>query len=148
MKNCFLLTVAWLIILVKLAFANTASIGREKVNVRKNPSLKAEVVYQAHLGYPVEVAETKGDWVKIRDWQGKVGWVNRSLINQKIHTAVILPDRVNIRKGPGMKHPVVTQVRCGQVFKIFQADKEWIKIGYYVENEDIGWIRKDCVWGE
>lgn len=148
MKNSFLLTVTWLIILMTPAFASTAIIGQEKVNVRQAPSSKAEVLYQAHLGYPVEVAGKKGEWVQIRDWQDKVGWVNRSLINEKVHTAVILPDRVNIRKGPGVKHPVVSQVKCGQVFKIFQEQKEWAKIGYYVENEVIGWIRKDLVWGE
>lgn len=148
MKNNFLPAAAWLLILMAPAWASTASIGQEKVNVRKAPSLKAEVLFQAHLGYPVELAETQGKWVKIKDWQDKVGWVYQSLINKEVHTAVILPERVNLRKGPGMQYPVVSQAKCGQVYKIFQVEKEWVKIGYYVENQAIGWIRKDLVWGE
>lgn len=148
MKNIFFPAAAWLIILWAPAWASTASIGQDKVNVRKAPSLKAEVLYQAHLGYPVEVEETQGKWVKVKDWQDKVGWVYASLINKKVQTAVILPERVNIRKGPGLDHPVVTTAACGQVFKIFQEQKGWVKIGYYVENQVIGWIRKDLVWGK
>jgi SH3-like domain-containing protein len=148
MKNIFFLTATWLILLIMPAWAATGSIGQEKVKVRKYPSLKAEVLYQAHLGYPVQVVGAKGDWVQIKDWQDKVGWVYASLVNKKVHTAVIVPDLVNIRKGPGRNQPVVAQVKCGEVFKIFQEQKEWVKIGYYVENQVLGWIHKDLVWGE
>uniref|UniRef100_A0A7V6DPP2 Peptide-binding protein n=1 Tax=Desulfobacca acetoxidans TaxID=60893 RepID=A0A7V6DPP2_9BACT len=148
MKNTFLLTGTWLIILLVPAWATTASIGQDKVNVRKAPNLKAEVIFQAHLGYPVELEKTQGQWVQIKDWQNNEGWVHRSLINQNIQTAVIVPEEVNVRKGPGLHYPVVTQVKCGEVYKIFNAKKGWVQIGYYVENQEIGWIRKDLVWGE
>ncbi len=73
MKNTFFLTATWLILLMVPAWASTASIGQDKVNVRKAPSLKSEVVFQAHLGYPVELEKTQGDWVQIKDWQDKTG---------------------------------------------------------------------------
>jgi uncharacterized protein YgiM (DUF1202 family) len=148
MKNRFFLTVTWLLLLIVPAWASTASIGQEKVNVRKSPNLKAEVLFQAHLGYPVELEKTKGDWVQIKDWQDKVGWVYRPLINKNVQTAVIVPERVNVRKGPGLSYSVVSQAECGEVYKIFKEQKGWVKIGYYVENQELGWIRKDLVWGE
>jgi SH3-like domain-containing protein len=148
MKNTFFLTVTWLIILMVPGWASAACIGQEKVNIRKAPNLKAEVIFQAHLGYPVALEQTKGDWVQIKDWQNKVGWVNRSLINKNIHTAVVVPEQVNVRKGPGLNYPVVAQVKSGQVYKIFKEQNGWIRIGYYVENQELGWIRKDFVWGE
>jgi uncharacterized protein YgiM (DUF1202 family) len=148
MKNTFFLTVTWLILLTVPAWASTASIGQDKVNVRKAPSLKSEVIFQAHLGYPVELEKTKGKWVQIKDWQDNTGWVYRPLVNRKIQTAVVVPEQVNVRKGPGLGYPVVTQVECGEVYKIFKEKKGWVQVGYYVENQEIGWIRKDLVWGE
>jgi uncharacterized protein YgiM (DUF1202 family) len=148
MKKTFFFAATWLIILVVPGWASTASIGKAKVNVRSKPSLKSEVLFQAHLGYPVEVEKTKGKWVQIRDWQDNVGWVYRPLINKKVHTAVVLPEKVNIRKGPGLKHGVVGQAESGEVYKIFKEKQGWVKVGYYLENQVIGWIRNDLVWGE
>jgi uncharacterized protein YgiM (DUF1202 family) len=148
MKNTFFLTATWLIILMVPAWASAACIGQDKVNVRKAPNLKSEVVFQAHLGYPVELEKAKGKWVLIKDWQDKTGWVYSSLVNKKIQTAVVVPDQVKVRKGPGLNFPVVTQVESGQVYKIFKEKKGWVQVGYYVENQEIGWIRNDLVWGE
>jgi len=148
MKNTFGFLVTWLIILTAPVWASTASIKKDKVNVRSAPRLKSDVLFQAHLGYPVEVATTKGKWAKIKDWQGNVGWVYRPLISRKVHTAVIMPERVNIRKGPGLRYGVVAQAECGEVYKVFKKKNGWVKVGYYLENQQVGWIRHDLVWGE
>lgn len=148
MKKIFFFAATWLIMLLVPCWASTASIGKSKVNVRSKPSLKSEVLFQAHLGYPVEVEKTKGKWVQIRDWQDNVGWVYRPLVNKKIHTAVVLPEKVNIRKGPGLRYRVVGQAESGEVYKIFQEKRGWVRVGYYLENQVIGWIRNDLVWGE
>jgi len=148
MKNTFGFLVTWLIILSAPVWASTASIKKDKVNVRSAPSLKSDVLFQAHLGYPVEIAQTKGRWVKIKDWQDNVGWVYRPLISQKVKTAVIKPELVNIRKGPGLKYGVVGQAESGEVYKVFKKKNGWVKVGYYLENQQVGWVRHDLVWGE
>lgn len=148
MRTLFSLVATWLVILTVPLWASMASIGKEKVNVRSAPNHEAEVLFQAHLGYPVELSKTKGNWVQIKDWQENVGWIFRPLVNQKVRTAVVLPDRVNIRKGPGLKYQVTTQAKGGEVYKILEENKSWVRIGYYLENEEVGWIRKDMVWGE
>jgi SH3-like domain-containing protein len=148
MRKTFWLLVAWLLILAAPVWASTGSIKKDKVNVRSAPSLKSDVLFQAHLGYPVEVAQTKGKWVKIKDWQDNVGWVYRPLISKKVHTAVIMPEKVNIRKGPGKKYRVVAQGECGEVYKVFKKKDGWVKVGYYLENQQVGWVRHDLLWGE
>jgi hypothetical protein len=40
------------------------------------------------------------------------------------------------------------QVSKGEIYKIFDEKAEWVKVGYYLENEVIGWIREDLVWGD
>ena len=148
MKTTSFFIIAWLIILTVPLWGSTASIDKDKVNVRSTPSLKADVLFQAHLGYPVELKKTQGEWVQIEDWQGNVGWVYKPLINQKIHTAVVVPDKVNVRKGPSLKYPVVAKAESGEVYKVFKKKNGWVQVGYYLENQKVGWIRKDMVWGE
>ncbi|MBU4354976.1 MAG: SH3 domain-containing protein, partial [Proteobacteria bacterium] len=63
-------------------------------------------------------------------------------------TAVILVEEANIRKGPSLRKPVVMQASKGEIYKIFDEKGEWVKVGYYLENEVIGWIRQDLVWGD
>jgi SH3-like domain-containing protein len=125
-----------------------ASIAKKNVNVRNAPSTSADILFQAHFGYPVEVQKTKGSWVQIRDWEGNTGWVYYPLINRKVQTVLVVPDRVNIRKGPGLKYKVVEQAEGGMIYKLFEEKGKWVKIGYYLENEEIGWVRSDMVWGE
>jgi uncharacterized protein YgiM (DUF1202 family) len=122
------------------------SIGREKVNVRSGPGLNSDVLFQAHLGYPLQVTERRGDWVRFTDWMGNRGWVYRPLLSD-IQTVVVMKENVNVRRGPGLRNPVVTKVDKGEVYKVFGRSGEWVKIGYYMEREEIGWIRGDLVWG-
>ncbi|MBM4200534.1 MAG: hypothetical protein FJ189_04540, partial [Gammaproteobacteria bacterium] len=53
--------------------ASMKSIGKDAVNVRKTPSREGEVLYETHLGYPIEIDKTQGDWVRVKDWQGTLG---------------------------------------------------------------------------
>lgn len=123
------------------------SIGKNKVNVRSGPSLTNDIIFQAHLGYPIEVEKRQGDWVRVKDWQGDTGWVYRPLV-KNVQTVVVLKDNVNVRKGPGLRHKVITKVNEGEVYKLFKEKGNWVKIGYYLEGEEIGWIRNDLIWGE
>ncbi|MBI4643179.1 MAG: SH3 domain-containing protein [Deltaproteobacteria bacterium] len=148
MVRILFLTLILALILLGPTWASMASIAKENVNVRSAPNLQADVVFQVHFGYPVEIKQTKGSWVQIEDWDDNTGWVYRPLINRKVQTALVIPDRVNIRKGPGLKYPVVDYASSGEIYKIFTEKGNWIKIGYYQENSEVGWVRSDLVWGE
>ncbi len=148
MQRIFFVALIISSLIVVPCWGNTMkSIGKEKVNIRNGPGLNNEVLFQAHLGYPLQIEKRKGDWVYFKDWMGNTGWVYRPLLKD-IQTAVVLKDNVNVRRGPGLNHRVVTQVNRGEVYKIFQRNSNWVKIGYYLEGEEIGWIRNDLVWGD
>ena len=147
MQRTLFFAVIVLSLLVVPCWGKTMSIGKEKVNIRKGPGLNHEVLFQAHLGYPLEVEKRKGDWVHFTDWVGNTGWVYRPLLVD-VPTAVVLKEDVNVRRGPGLRHRVVTQVDKGEVYRVFDQNGNWVKIGYYIEKEEIGWVRRDLVWGE
>jgi SH3-like domain-containing protein len=127
--------------------SNMQSIGKERVNVRAKPNLKSDVVFEAFLGYPIQIEKQQNNWVYFTDWKNNNGWVFKPLVSP-VQTALVLVDEANIRKGPGLNRPVVRQATKGEIYKIFDEKGEWVKVGYYLENEVIGWIRQDLVWGD
>jgi uncharacterized protein YgiM (DUF1202 family) len=148
MGKTLFLTIAWLTLLLAAAWASTmSSIGKDRVNLRAQPNLQSEVLLQAGLGYPVEIERQQNNWVYCHDWKDNAGWVYKPLLSD-IQTAVITVDNANIRKGPSLKKPVVMQASKGEIYKVFQEQGQWVKIGYYLENEVIGWVRHDLVWGD
>ncbi|HAA04370.1 MAG TPA: peptide-binding protein [Syntrophobacteraceae bacterium] len=128
-------------------WAVTKSIGKERVNVHSGPSLDTQVMFQASLGYPVEIKEKKGDWVLIRDWEGDSGWVFEPMISD-IRTAVVRSEGANVRSAPGTESEVKIKVHKGEIFKILDRKNDWVKIGYYLDGGEVGWIRKDLIFGE
>jgi SH3-like domain-containing protein len=148
MRRILCLTLAWGLLLVFPALASTMrSIGKDLVNVRSKPDLSSEVVFQAFLGYPIQVEKQEKNWVYFTDWKNNAGWVYKPLVS-KIQTAVVLVDKANIRRGPSLRRPVVMRASKGEIYKIFAEKGDWVKVGYYLENEVIGWIRQDLVWGD
>ena len=148
MRKTICLTVAAIVLSVSPVLASSMqSIRKDSVNVRANPGLNSEVVFQASLGYPVQIEKQKSDWVYCTDWKNQAGWVYKPLVS-KTQTAVVLVEDANIRKGPSLRKPVVMQADKGEIYKIFGEKGQWVKVGYYLENEVIGWIRQDLVWGD
>jgi SH3-like domain-containing protein len=50
------------------------------INVRKEPSRKAEVVAQARYGVVFKKLDKKGDWVRVEHDEGVTGWIENSLL--------------------------------------------------------------------
>ena len=148
MRKIICLVVASVVLSASPVLASSMqSIRKDSVNVRSKPDLNAEVVFQASLGYPVQIEKQKSNWVYCIDYKNQAGWVYKPLLS-KTQTAVILVEDANIRKGPSLRKPVVMRASKGEIYKIFDEKGQWVKVGYYLENEVIGWIRDDLVWGD
>lgn len=134
-------------LLTAQGWAMMQSIGKDQVNVRSGPSINHSVVFQAPLGYPVEIKKQEGPWVLIQDWEGDSGWVSKPFIS-RTQTAVVSVVSANVRRSPGVQHAVVKQVHRGEIYKILEKKGCWVKIGYYLEREQVGWIRQDLIFGD
>lgn len=53
---------------------------KKKVNIRRGPATKYEVVGQAYYGVVFKTIEQNRGWAKIRHESGLTGWVKRSLL--------------------------------------------------------------------
>ena len=103
MKKFYWLALISALVLACPAWGSTMkSIAKDRVNVRSKPSLSSDVLFQAYLGYPVEIEKQKKNWVYVTDWKNNCGWVYKPLVSGT-KTAVILVDNANIRKGPSLR---------------------------------------------
>jgi SH3-like domain-containing protein len=148
MSKFFCVVAAFIMMMAgQVCAATMQSIGKDRVNVRSKPDLHSEVLFELYVGYPIQVEKQQNNWVYFTDWKNQAGWVYKPMVS-KTQTAVILVDDANIRKGPSLRKPIVMKASQGDIYKIFGEKGEWVNVGYYIENEKIGWIRDDLVWGD
>lgn len=116
----------------------------ETANVRKQPTTRAETVWQVYENDPLKVVAERGAWLKVRDFAGEEGWVYAPLTDER--PAVIVTASVaNIRSGPGTGHPVAYTADRGVAFLVTGTRGEWLE----VEHADgaHGWLHRTLVWG-
>lgn len=126
--------------------ASMKSIVGDKVNVRSGPGRTHEVLFRANLGYPIQVEHEQGEWVRFKDWLGERGWVTKEMVGET-RTVVVLGNDANVRKGPGAAEQATGKVQRGEIYKVLARKNGWIKLGYYEDSQELGWIRDDLVWG-
>ncbi len=123
---------------------NMVSIKGSVVNLREGPSTRTETLWELLRGYPLQVLQRKGNWVKVRDFENDSGWVARSLLGRTPHHVVKV--RVaNVRKGPSTRQPIIGRAEYGELLRTRAKRSSWVK----VEREDgqTGWIAKRLLWG-
>jgi SH3-like domain-containing protein len=128
------------------AAATMGSIGKELVNLRTGPGFKFPVAFQGELGYPLQLEQKRGKWLGVRDWKGRSGWLYRPLFSET-QTVIILAETANVRAAANRKSRVVAQAAKGEIYKVVARRSHWVKIAYYLENETLGWIYQNLVWG-
>lgn len=67
------------------------SIKSDRANVRMGPSREHEVSWTyVQGGLPVEITQEFENWRRVRDWEGKEGWLFHTLLSSR-RTALVTP---------------------------------------------------------
>ena len=61
---------------------------KDNVNVRKDPDTKSPVVMEIFSGYPLQIEEKKGDWLRISDYEKDGGWIHASLVDKSSNVII------------------------------------------------------------
>ena len=61
-------------------------------NIRSGPGTNHEILCQAEKYYPLNLVKRSGNWYKVEDFEGDVGWIHKSLVNKvpSVITTVIV----------------------------------------------------------
>lgn len=133
----------------RLSVAEILAVKGDNVHLRSAPDTDAKVKWDYGKGFPLQVVEKKGKWVKVADFEQDTGWIYGSLLVNTPHVIVsankISKENVNIRKGPSAKEQVVGRAYYGVVFELLEEKADWIRVRHETGLE--GWVKRNLLWG-
>lgn len=121
------------------------SVRSAGVNLRSAPGTEANVLWKLGQGYPLQVLEHRGDWLKVQDFEGDQGWVARSVTQAHRHHIVKVAS-AHLRSGPGAQHRSLGQVRYGDVLRTVRRQGDWVVV-QHPQTQAMAWIASALVWG-
>ena len=141
---CTLLGAA--IVLPATAQANNGfvSISSDSVNVRTQPTTRSDTAWELIKGYPLQVEQRRGKWLKVRDHEESLGWVFAPLTAKTPHRVVTVPT-ANLRAGPGQRHRVIGKLDQHEVVRTVGNQGEWAHVKR--DGGQRGWVAKRLTWG-
>lgn len=120
------------------------SVGGSTVNMRDAPGLKSTVLWELGRGYPLQVTQRRGGWLKVKDFEGDAGWVARSLTSKQPHH-VVKSKVLNVRSGPGTQYKVLGKAYYGDLLKTLEKRANWVRVQR--DSGEKGWVSRRLVWG-
>lgn len=117
-----------------------------KANIRSGPGSSYEVVWQVYKYMPflkVGVSNS-GNWYAVKDVDGDVNWIHKSLVTSKYRCAVVKKEEVNIRRGPGTNYSRLGLAKKYYTFMVTERRGQWI--GVKDDEGNHAWIHRDYLW--
>lgn len=115
-------------------------------NLRKGPGTKFPISWQVTRFTPLLDVGRKGGWYKVRDLDGEIHWVYKTLVSQNVQCLAVRATIASLRTGPGTQHPYADLPSVGKYypFKKIGFEPPW----YRVEDDKGGryWIHESLVW--
>lgn len=130
------------------ALAATISVKRDNINLRSGPGVGYDIKWAYGTGFPLQVLERKGEWIKVSDFEKDTGWIHASLVSDdqfvivKAHKNT--DKKVNIRSGPSTSFNIIGKAYYGVVFKRLESRSGWSKVKH--ESGLEGWINNSLLW--
>ena len=120
------------------------SIKGKTVNVREQPNTRSATLWELSKGYPLQVTQRKGQWLRVKDYESTLGWVHAPLTSKSPHM-VVTARTANLRSGPGQKHQRVGKLEQHEVLQTLKKQGSWAQVQR--SNGQSGWVAKNLVWG-
>ncbi|HJT50402.1 MAG TPA: SH3 domain-containing protein [Nitrosospira sp.] len=141
-----------LLLVILLAFPVNAVAGLEFFSIADNgvilydaPSLKAMKLYAASRGFPVEAIVKVEGWVKVRDSEGTLAWVEAKGLSDKRHVIVTAPV-AEVYQAPDSSSPLLFQAQQGVIMEWLEpVGAGWVGVRH--PDGQNGYVRTTQVWG-
>ncbi len=124
------------------------SLKSDRVNVRVGPSREHAVAWTfVQSGLPVEIIQEFENWRRIRDWEGKVGWVFHSLLSGR-RTALVTPwektNRTPLRARSKSDADIVAELEPFVLTSVTECAGGWCRVN---GTEYEGWLDQTRLFG-
>jgi SH3-like domain-containing protein len=142
--NYMMFAMVAMMMMVGPGFAAERMVVKSSIaNLRSGPGSKYEVLWQVEKFHPILVIEKKGNWYKIKDFEGDMAWIHKSLLGN-INGVITTKAKCNVRSKPDKNSKILFTVERGVPFKVLKRSGNWIRIEH--ADGEIGWIYKSLVW--
>lgn len=130
----------------------TATISRDKVNVRRKPTTSSQSLVQVEKGRTATVLGEESGWYKLKFPGGTVGYVRKDMVTLSApakaaakqasqatsaepavtpgSTVTITAEDVILRAGPSTRQPVVAKLRKGVEAQVIGRHGQWLKVTF------------------
>ena len=104
----------------------------------------SKIIRQLPRYTPLEVLDSKSDYLQVKDAEGRTGYIHRSL-TKKTPSVTITAGTCNVRSGPGTEFPIVFKASKDNSYKALGKEQDWVQIT--TVDGKIGWIWQNLIWG-
>jgi len=122
------------------------SVAAPKAILYDAPSSSAKKILLLSQGYPVEVIVNLGEWLKVRDAQGSISWVEAKQLSAK-RTVMVIAANAEIRSGADAASSLLAALEIDVVLEIadIKLTNGWLKVKH--RDGIAGFILISSVWG-
>ena len=122
------------------------SVAVPKAVLYDAPSSAAKKVLLLSQNYPVEVVVNLGDWLKVRDAQGGLNWVEAKQLSNK-HTVMVTANKSEVRLAADATSALVATVEKDVLLDVadVKLNNGWLKVKH--RDGLTGYILTSSTWG-
>lgn len=146
-KRTFIAALLALMLLPLSALAlEFKSVANHKAVLYDAPSASAKKILILGQYYPLEVIVNLGDWIKVRDAQGAISWIEAKNLGAK-RTAMVVVNNAEIRAEANASSPLLATLDKDVVLEIADAklSSGWLKVKH--RDGVTGFILVTTIWG-
>jgi SH3-like domain-containing protein len=122
------------------------SVAVPKAILYDAPSSSAKKILLLSQYYPVEIIVNLGDWIKVRDAQGSISWVEAKQLSSK-RTVMVNVNRAEIRQSADAKSALVATLEKEVALEVvdLKLNNGWLKVKH--RDGVAGYILISSTWG-
>lgn len=109
------------------------------------PSAKAKKLYVVNQGYPVEVVVMVEGWIKVRDINGDLTWIESKNLTDK-RTVMVKVPLAQVRQSADEHSPIVFQAQQNVILDLLEVGSGgWVRVRH--RDGQTGFVKAVQVWG-
>ena len=121
------------------------SVAPAKAVLYDAPSLEATKLYILNAGYPVEIIVDLGDWLKVRDQQGGLSWIQNKHLTTK--RTVLTTEKTDIKSAENADSALLATVEKDITLELVSPviNNGWVKVKH--KDGIMGFVHASALWG-
>lgn len=127
------------------AVAEFRAVSDEAAILYDAPSAQSKKLFVVNQGYPLEVIVVVEGWLKVRDANGSLTWVDAKQVSGKQRTVMVKTPIAQVRQSADDNAPVVFQAQQHVILELVEVAGGWLRVRH--RDGQSGYIKVAQVWG-